>query len=46
MDIVNGSRFQGYTYFIKKEEDLLFFETEKRLFSKKIGRVTIIEKNW
>lgn len=46
MDIVNSSRFQGYTYFIKKgvEEDLLFLETEKRLFSKKIGRGTIIEK--
>ena len=38
----------AYTYFIKKgvEEDLLFLETEKRLFSKKIGRGTIIEKNW
>ena len=48
VDIVNSSRFQGYTYFIKKgvEEDLLFLETEKRLFSKKIGRGTIIEKNW
>ena len=44
VDIVNGSRFQVYTYFIKKEEDLLFFETEKRLFSKKIWRGTIIEK--
>ena len=44
MDIVNSSRFRGYTYFIKKEEDLLFLETEKRLFSKKIGRGTIIEK--
>ena len=44
VDIVNSSRFQGYTYFIKKEEDLLFLETEKRLFSKKIGRGTIIEK--
>ena len=46
VDIVNSSRFKGYTYFIKKgvEEDLLFLETEKRLFSKKMGRGTIIEK--
>lgn len=44
--MVNSSRFQGYTYFIKKADglELLFLETEEKLLSQASKRGTIIEK--